>query len=133
VIEKLSQRYQDHGLSVHLTGADNLAVKIAPEVLETVLTNLFDNSRQNGANRVDLKARAEDGKIEFMIADNGNGISAANTANIFTPFFTTHRDDGGTGLGLGIVQALLKAYGGDIVLRSGENGAAFHLTLSAAT
>jgi len=133
LIEKLRQRYQDRGLSVHLTGIDNLAVKIAPEVLETVLTNLFDNSRQNGANRVELKARAEDGKIEFIIADNGNGISAANTPNIFTPFFTTHRDEGGTGLGLGIVQSLLKAYGGDIVLRSGENGATFCLTLTAAT
>jgi signal transduction histidine kinase len=116
-----------------LTDAGNLAAKIATEVLETVLTNLFDNSRQNGANRVDLTARAAEGKIEFIIADNGNGISAANAPNVFTPFFTTHRDDGGTGLGLGIVQSLLKAYGGDIALRSGENGATFCLTLTAAT
>ncbi|HWH77870.1 MAG TPA: histidine kinase dimerization/phospho-acceptor domain-containing protein, partial [Candidatus Binatus sp.] len=48
LIAKLSQRYRDHGLSVTLTGADNLMAKIAPEVLETVLTNLFDNSQQNG-------------------------------------------------------------------------------------
>ena len=131
LVDKLSQRYLDRGLSVALTSAGNLAAKIAPEVLETVLTNLFDNSRQNGANRVDLTARAAEGKIEFIIADNGNGISAANAPNVFTPFFTTHRDDGGTGLGLAIVQSLLKAYGGDIVLRSGENGATFCLTLTA--
>jgi signal transduction histidine kinase len=109
----------------------NAAAKIIPEVLEMVFTNLIDNSRQNGADRVEIVVETDGGNVSVLVADNGQGISHANADKIFTPFFTTHRDEGGTGLGLGIVRSLLKAYGGDIELTPADKGAAFTLTIPA--
>jgi signal transduction histidine kinase len=110
---------------------EDISTFIAPEILETVFTNLLDNSRQNGADRVDIKAGRSNGHLSVTVVDNGQGISPANVDKIFTPFFTTHRDQGGTGLGLGIVRSLLKAYGGDISLDAGANGATFRVTIPA--
>jgi signal transduction histidine kinase len=129
MVETLRQRYRDADLEISLSGAGNDAAKIVPEVLEMVLSNLLDNSRQNGADRVEIIVEENRGMIAFRVADNGQGISPANAEKIFTPFFTTHRDEGGTGLGLGIVRSLLGAYGGDISLESSSAGAVFRLTL----
>ncbi|TIX98313.1 MAG: two-component sensor histidine kinase, partial [Mesorhizobium sp.] len=50
---------------------------------------------------------------------------------IFEPFFTTRRDAGGTGMGLGIVLALLKAHDGTIRLVDSERGTRFEIILPA--
>ena len=97
---------------ISYAGANDATAAIPAEIVETVITNLLDNSRQNGANHVDIKVARSNGDISATVADNGQGISPANVEKIFTPFFTTHRDQGGTGLGLGIVRSLLKAYNG---------------------
>jgi signal transduction histidine kinase len=129
IITKLQDRYDGQGLVISFAAHDSIAAVIAPEILETVLTNLFDNSRQSGARRVDVTAARLDGYLSLMVADDGEGISPANAENIFTPFFTTHREQGGTGLGLGIVRSLLKAYGGDISLEPSSKGASFRVTI----
>ena len=66
------------------------------------------------------------------VADDGRGVSAANRERIFEHFFTTRREQGGTGLGLGIVRALLAAHGGRIELAdAAAPGTVFRLTLRA--
>ena len=129
IIAKLRERYKDQGLIISYAGANDTAAAIPPEIVETVITNMLDNSRQNGANRVDIMVARSNGDISATVADNGQGISPANVEKIFTPFFTTHRDEGGTGLGLGIVRSLLKAYNGDITLEPSSSGATFRLTI----
>jgi signal transduction histidine kinase len=131
IIARLPERYKEQGLAVSFAVEEDISTFIAPEILETVFTNLLDNSRQNGADRVDIKAGRSNGHLSVTVVDNGQGISPANVDKIFTPFFTTHRDQGGTGLGLGIVRSLLKAYGGDISLDAGANGATFRVTIPA--
>lgn len=127
---RLSERYKDFALTVHAAGAgDGAMARIAPEIAETVFANLLDNSRQNGADRVDISTHREHGVWSVAVADNGRGVSAANVESIFSPFFTTHRDEGGTGLGLGIVQSLLKAYNGDLTFRPSERGAVFIVSI----
>lgn len=129
LVEDLAIRFKDTGLLISCTGDGRAAAKIVAEVLQMVFTNLFDNSRQNGADRVEIAIESAGGNVSVLVADNGQGISPANAEKIFTPFFTTHRDEGGTGLGLGIVRSLLKAYGGDVSLEPSTAGAAFRVTL----
>ena len=129
MVESLRNRYHGAGLVVAFSGDDNGAAKIVPEVLEMVLVNLLDNSRQSGADRVEVAVDQAGGAISIRITDNGQGISRANAEKIFTPFFTTHREEGGTGLGLGIVRSLLKAYSGDISVEPSSAGATFRVTL----
>ena len=132
IMVKLRERYQAQGLEISTADANEVVVAIPADILETVLVNLLDNSRQNGATSVAIiLSRAVDG-WSLTVADDGKGITPANTEKIFTPFFTTRRDDGGTGLGLGIVRSLLRAYGGEISLDATASGASFRITVPAA-
>jgi signal transduction histidine kinase len=130
---RLAERYKDLNLTIAIAGVSgNMKARVAPEVLETVFSNLLDNSRQNGADRVEISSQMSDGVWSVTVRDNGNGVSPANADKIFSPFFTTHRDQGGTGLGLGIVKSLLTAYGGDISFRPGNKGAVFVVSMPVA-
>ena len=64
----------------------------------------------------DFKTETGDGRLRLEVADDGSGISTANAARVFEPFFTTARARGGTGLGLAVVKSLLAAHNGSIEL-----------------
>ncbi len=104
-------------------------LNIAPVALETVLGNLFENSLQHGAKQVDVSWEVDQSSCRIIVQDNGRGISKANRNKVFTPFFTTQREHGGTGLGLGIVQSLLQTWKGSIRLLDSQQGARFEITL----
>ncbi len=77
-----------------------------------------------------IKAIEANGVIELTVEDNGNGISPAALTQLFTPFFTTKRLTGGTGLGLFIAKRIaIESLHGDLVaLPRSPNGAIFKLT-----
>ncbi len=107
-----------------------LVVKISGESLQAVLSNLMENSKQAGADCINISVSVSGRQVLLNIHDNGPGISKANQHQIFTPFFTTRRDKGGTGLGLSITQSLLAPYGGQIVYQPSEVGAHFRIELT---
>jgi two-component system sensor histidine kinase ChvG len=106
--------------------------RITPEVLDTLIETLLDNSRHAGAKRVEIALRGERRGIEIRIADDGGGIAEADRTRIFEPFFTGRRESGGTGLGLSIARSLIEATGGSIASEPAERGAVFSLWLPAA-
>lgn len=64
-----------------------------------------------------------DGKRRIEVIDNGVGMTAESRARAFEPFFSTVREDGRAGLGLHAAFNLTTSVlGGDIYLRSAENG-----------
>jgi PAS domain S-box-containing protein len=93
--------------------APNLTMNSYPGPYGQVLTNLFLNSvahafpdGQGGV--VDIRVRAS-GKddVEVVFSDDGCGMSLDVRHQAFDPFFTTRRDQGGTGLGLHIVHSIV--------------------------
>lgn len=141
-IEVIKSRYVDSVLSFEIINeaSFDVNVNIAKSSLQSVLSNLNDNSMQHGASKVILSLENHKNLIKLYFQDNGSGISEANQKRIFTPFFTTNRDTGGTGLGLGIVEALLKASNGSIeskdadamIEAQNQKGALFVVTLEIA-
>jgi signal transduction histidine kinase len=129
IVKLLVSAYKQRGLKVDYEMSD-LYLNIAPIAFETVLTNLFENSLQHGADHIDMSVDARPSECLITLQDNGSGISEANQENVFTPFFTTQREEGGTGLGLGIVQALLQTWKGSIRLIPNQSGACFEVKLS---
>ncbi len=63
----------------------------------------------------------------LAVIDNGRGVAAGDQARLFDPFFTTTRDEGGTGMGLSIVQALAGAHGGQVRFVPEPAGARFEI------
>ena len=118
-------------LTVHLTGSEALNVPMSDENLGIVLSNLADNAVRHGATRLDVTAERDRNGLVLHVADDGDGIAPGNRARIFEAFFTTRRDEGGTGMGLPIVQALIERHGGAIALEEPQpmTGTAFRVRL----
>ncbi len=87
--------------------------------ISQVFLNLFLNAiaamDQGGILRISLKRR-DDRTIRIAIADTGAGIRKEDLPRVFDPYFTTKPS--GTGLGLPIVQKIVEAHGGEILLES---------------
>ena len=129
-LQNFKNRYQEKGLTLIIRPDIYPArLAIATDVLETIFTNLFENSLQHQADKIEIHILAVENKLDIKLHDNGDGISAANAERIFTPFFTTRRNQGGTGLGLDIVASLLQTWKGDIQWQEVETGAAFLMRL----
>jgi signal transduction histidine kinase len=129
VIFALQNRYAERGLLLNYAKLPTSPLAIAPDALEIILSNLFENSLQHSATQLKLSTTQHNNTLELHLHDNGTGVSAANRKKIFTPFFTTRRNKGGTGLGLEITASLLKTYNGKIELADSEQGALFVLNL----
>tara|TARA_B100001989_G_C24546823_1_gene471432 strand:+ start:1552 stop:3135 length:1584 start_codon:yes stop_codon:yes gene_type:complete len=130
VLEKVRGAFSAvKNFEVLLKGEPDFIAKISSENLETICINLCDNAYQNGASRLEVNIKRCDAEIIIAFADDGNGISDANKSKIFTPFFTTRRQEGGTGMGLGIVSSILNAHEGAIDLIDADMGTIFEVRL----
>jgi signal transduction histidine kinase len=133
VLAGVAQRQRGLGLDVQSpVREDTVTVAMAAETLDSILGNLLDNARHHGGPGVRVRLDwALDGGTPpcavITVADDGQGISAANAERIFEPFFTTRRHSGNTGLGLAIIRSLLTAHGGGIELAPVERGACFRV------
>jgi two-component system NtrC family sensor kinase len=87
-------------------------------VFLNLINNAIDAMGRDGELR--LGARAHDGGVEVVIADNGPGIPAADLQRIFEPFFSTKDASGRPhgGLGLAICQEIMRQLGGRIGVES---------------
>ncbi len=95
-----------------------------------VLNNLLRNAAEAGANLITLSIEGSDGTTSLLVADDGPGLPKRVLENLFKPFTGTARR-GGTGLGLAIARDLVRAHGGDLVLRhTGASGTAFSVGLA---
>jgi two-component system NtrC family sensor kinase len=105
--------------------------------LKSVWLNLLVNARDAldgmaGNGRIDVITRPDPDAehVQVLIRDNGKGISAAEVAHIFEPFYTTKDPGKGTGLGLATSHRIIEQHGGDInVVSEPEEGATFIIRL----
>lgn len=92
-----------------------------PNQLQQVVVNLLMNSidavDNEGKIIVDIMLN-QFNEIELNISDNGKGISKEIIPKIFSPFYTTKSSEKGTGLGLYIVDKIIKNYNAEIYCKS---------------
>jgi len=113
VVMSLRPGLRKHHLTLTVDCQPNLTMNSYPGPYGQVLTNLFLNSVAHAfpdgrPGAVDIQVR-ESGKdsVEILFADDGCGMSLDVRRRAFDPFFTTRRDQGGTGLGLHIVYSIV--------------------------
>ena len=137
VVLSLRPGLRKHRLTLSVDCEPNLAMNSYPGPYGQVLTNLFLNSVAHAfpdgrAGTVDIKVRAAGPDyVEIIFADDGCGMSLDVRRRAFDPFFTTRRDQGGTGLGLHIVYSIVtNRLGGRLELDSEPGrGTRVHIVL----
>ena len=108
------------------------------EALVTVLVNLLDNAHKYTENdkQITLRASRSNGQIRFEVEDNGIGLFRREAKKVFDRFHQVDqsltRRAGGCGLGLSIVQFIVKAHGGSVSVSSQpDQGSTFTVILPA--
>jgi light-regulated signal transduction histidine kinase (bacteriophytochrome) len=115
---------------------DNVTVNADPQLVHVELENILKNSwkftSKKDLTRIEFGRIHLDGKVAFYIKDNGAGFDQKFANTIFEPFKQIHheREYSGTGIGLSIVQRVVKKHNGTIWAKGtpGE-GAVFYFTL----
>ena len=83
------------------------------------LTHGFDGINQG---EIMINIQEKDQKLHLHYQDNGHGITPQAIEQLFTPFYTTKANQGGTGLGTHIIQNLVTdTLDGTITVASEEN------------
>ena len=99
--------------------------------LNQVWTNLIDNAADamNGNGKLTIRTARENDFVLVEIADNGSGIPADKISRIFDPFFTTKGVGEGTGLGLDVVNRIIKNLGGQVSVTSVPGNTRFQVRI----
>lgn len=100
-------------------------------LMEQALTNLLENALRHNApgEPVEVSVQGDREEVRFVVSDAGSGIAPEDVDAIFVPF-RSGPTGGGSGIGLAICEAVVKAHGGTIgVSESSRGGAAFTITL----
>jgi signal transduction histidine kinase len=127
VVEFYEPAAEQKGVAFSFVTSGVTAVAGDPVLLAQALSNLIDNSLkcvpERGAIRVCVGART-DGSVAIEVADNGPGIAAADKPKVTERFFRGDASRGtpGVGLGLSIVDAVVRLHGGVLELIDNHPG-----------
>jgi len=110
-------------------------------VIINLCNNAFDAMREKGEKskengekyrpKLTIRTRLDGKIIQLDIEDNGPGIPEEIKDKILQPFFTTKKGTEGTGLGLSITNDIIKAHGGELIIKSTkEQGCLFSIQIN---
>lgn len=112
---------EDRGIQVEADITEMLPVVMADrnqvkQVFFNIVKNAMEAMQPGGTLRI--KTRADDDHVYLLFADTGSGIKQQDLVRLFQPYHTTKPD--GHGLGLMIVQRILRDHGGQVGIESKE-------------
>jgi two-component system phosphate regulon sensor histidine kinase PhoR len=123
--DRLRLRLESDGCRFHAQVAPDLPPFPADaDALAAVLVNLLDNAfKYSGEDkRISLRVFEQGESIVFEVSDNGQGIARDEQDKIFQRFYQSDRrlarSHEGSGLGLSIVQSIVRAHGGSVSVES---------------
>jgi signal transduction histidine kinase/ActR/RegA family two-component response regulator len=99
-----------------------------PDRIQQIVSNLLNNAVKftPAGGRVEVQARRFDARVVISVRDTGQGIAPEFLSHVFDPFqqgdASTTRRHSGLGLGLAIVEQLVRAHGGSVRAESAGEG-----------
>jgi PAS domain S-box-containing protein len=103
------------------------AIWADPDKFTQVLTNLLENAIRHGSDPVCVSVEVQGELVVVRVDDSGDGIPPEIRRRAFTKFWTTGQR-GGSGLGLYLVNGLVKAHGGTVTIDDSPLGGAVIVT-----
>jgi PAS domain S-box-containing protein len=121
VLRFQQREFADRRIAVEVEASGDLPVVMADRnQLKQVFFNLAKNAldAMEPGGRLKIRARADDDSVFLLFGDSGSGIKREDLVRVFQPYHTTK--PGGHGLGLMIVQRILREHGGQVGIESKE-------------
>jgi len=121
VLRFQGKELEDRGLKIEGELPASMPVIMADRnQLKQVFFNLIKNAMEamQPGGKLGIHVRADDDSVYVLIADTGAGIKQEDIAKLFSPYHTTKT--GGHGLGLMIVQRIMRDHGGHVGIESKE-------------
>lgn len=119
LVATLCDEYEEGGATIRYEGPDQLRVHCRPDAMQRVFMNLIDNALRYGRSVV-VAAAVRDGAMVIDVIDDGPGIPEDRLQDVLEPFVRLDVARGGAagnvGLGLAIVNDIVRAHGGEVVL-----------------
>ena len=132
----LKPAFKNRPIEIENNIAEDISLDIEAGTLAQIITNLVNNSLIHGFDQADQKGKiifdceSHRNSLTLSYEDNGNGISTNDMPHVFNQFFTTKKDEGGSGLGLYIINELVtKKLKGELKLISAK-GDGFKLLIT---
>ena len=120
VRDSLAKVYADKGLAITLDCAPALAWRIDEGDAFELLGNLMDNAVKWATQRVAVSARREGDRMHLVVDDDGPGFG--DTRAILQLHVRGDERVPGHGVGLAVVDELVKSHGGELTLGRSEMG-----------
>lgn len=113
IITSLKPKLKKSQHSIKINCADDIMLKVPAGAISQIFTNFLMNSvlhgfdnMEHGEITINIEDKGENVAIEY--SDNGRGVSPEQLKMLFEPFYTTKREQGGSGLGTNIAFNLVK-------------------------
>jgi signal transduction histidine kinase len=121
VLRFQKREFANRGIAVEAETQASLPKVLADRgQLKQVFFNLTKNAMEamQPGGRLRIRSRADDDSVYLVFGDSGAGIREEDMGKLFRPYHTTK--PGGHGLGLTIVQRIMRAHGGQVGVESSE-------------
>jgi len=133
---EILKRKLNYSINIHFSGSiddeDKLKINGNDLLIKTALSNLMDNACKYSGNKTsDVLIDADNNNILLHFRDKGIGIPKDEIKMIFQPFYRAKNSTGikGHGLGLSLVEKIVKQHNGNIEVTSAINvGSEFKIT-----
>lgn len=140
VIRKTNVMIEEKQAEIKFDDSQEIQVFADDFYIEQVLTNYLTNAIKNvkemyGENYIKIsnEIRKEENKVCIKVFNTGEKISEENLNRIWNRFYkadeSRHREDGGTGIGLAFVKAIMGNYDNKYGVNNLENGVEFYFEL----
>jgi len=126
-----------NGRGVKIVSSEEVTVTGSRELLRRAIENIVRNAAHYTAKntRVEISLSVEGKEAEIWVVDYGAGVPEQDLPHLFEPFYRVakarERETGGAGIGLAIAEQAVKAHGGRMTARNGDdhNGLIVTITL----
>ena len=138
VIRKCKVMIEEKNIKIEFDSSKQVMVNADDFYIEQVVTNYFTNAIKhannvNGEKKISIKIEEKENKVRVSVFNTGNNIPEEHLNKIWGRFYkedsSRNRNDGGTGIGLALVKAIMNNYKNDYGVINRENGVEFYFEL----
>ena len=138
ILRKSEVMIQKEDIQVEMDKQEEIIVYADDFYIDQVLTNYITNAIKystqiNGEKKIRIKNEIENNKVRISVFNTLEGLSDEELLHIWNRFYkideSRNRADGGTGIGLSIVKAIMNNYGNEFGARNVDGGVEFYFDL----